>query len=86
MKRCVLVVLGWLCACSWSTGGSGDTCTRSTECNGGLACIEGACSDDLSALEDPGSVPVLVRDAATGDDALDASGDAASGAVDDDAS
>lgn len=53
------LVLG---ACSVEEGGSGADCLRSTECQSGLVCIEGVCSDDLSAIEDPGEVPELMPD------------------------
>jgi hypothetical protein len=76
--------------CSLEKGGNGDTCTRSTQCATGLACIypdgsarakEGKCSSDLSSLNDPNQVPMLMMDmgmaavdggvdaAAAGDDA-----------------
>lgn len=61
-----LVTLGlgiWLGACSVEEGGSGADCVRSTECEMGLVCIEGACSDDLSLIGDPGEVPMLMPEA-----------------------
>ena len=64
MGRWVAGCLGIGCVllggCSVEEGGSGADCIRSTECQAGLVCIEGVCSDDLSAIEDPGEVPELM--------------------------
>ena len=39
----------------------GDSCTRSSECEDGLVCIDQACSDDLKQLGDrAGAVPMLM--------------------------
>jgi hypothetical protein len=51
-----------LTACTSEIGGSGASCTRSAQCELGLACIEGACSDDLDALRDQSTVPMLMAD------------------------
>lgn len=55
-----LVACGLLAACSVEEGGAGDDCVRSTECALGFVCIEGLCSNDPSAIEDPGEVPELM--------------------------
>jgi len=52
----------WLAGCSVDEGGSGADCVRSTECEMGLVCIEGTCSNDLSLIGDPGEVPELMPD------------------------
>jgi hypothetical protein len=57
-----VVACGLLGACSVEEGGAGADCVRSTECAMGLVCIEGLCSNDLSAIEDPGEVPELMPD------------------------
>jgi hypothetical protein len=66
MGRLVLRLLGLglcLAGCSVEEGGAGADCVRSTECEMGFVCIEGACSDDLSRIGDPGEVPELMPDA-----------------------
>lgn len=66
MGRLVLmsVALGLgLAGCSVEAGGAGAGCVRSTECEMGLVCLEGACSNDLSLIGDPGEVPELMPDA-----------------------
>ena len=55
----VAIALLGLTACGHSTVGAGEACTRSAQCESGLVCVEGACSDDLSPLEDPSRVPML---------------------------
>jgi hypothetical protein len=45
--------------CSVGSAGYGGDCVRSTECDVGLVCIEGLCTNDLSGLADPGEVPDL---------------------------
>jgi hypothetical protein len=57
-----VVVAGALGGCSVEEGIAGADCVRSTECAMGLVCIEGLCSNDLSAIEDPGEVPELMPD------------------------
>lgn len=52
---------GLLGACTVDPAGYGGDCARSTECEIGLVCIAGACTDDLSAIEDPGAVPELAE-------------------------
>jgi len=47
-------------ACDASTGTRGEACTRSAQCEPGLACIEGECSDDPAALGMQGEVPMLM--------------------------
>jgi hypothetical protein len=54
------VVAGVLGGCSVEQGGAGADCVRSAECAMGLVCIEGLCSSDLSAIDDPGEVPELM--------------------------
>lgn len=57
------VALGlWLAGCSVEEAGAGEDCVRSTECEMGLLCIEGVCSNDLSLIGDPGEVPELMPD------------------------
>lgn len=55
-----VAVAGLLGGCSVDQGGAGADCVRSAECAMGLVCIEGLCSNDLSAIEDPGEVPELM--------------------------
>ena len=55
-----VVAAGMLGGCSVEEGGAGADCVRSAECALGLVCIEGLCSNDLSAIEDPGEVPELM--------------------------
>jgi hypothetical protein len=59
-------------ACSLEPAASGDSCTRSSQCKPGLACVfptgdgnakEGRCSADLTSLYDPSQVPMLTPDA-----------------------
>ncbi len=57
-------------ACSVQPGGAGTDCVRSSECELGLVCIEGMCTDDLDALADPGAVPVLPDEAGMEPDAM----------------
>ena len=80
LARPVPVVLALLAlhGCSVQPGGAGTDCVRSAECELGLVCIDGTCTDNLDGLEDQGAVPVLMMDPA--DDIADAamaSGDAA---------
>lgn len=49
-------------ACNRDPVEAGEKCTRSSECDEGLVCIEGACSHDLSALPNQGTVPELMMD------------------------
>ena len=72
----------WLGACSVEDGGSGADCVRSTECEMGLVCIEGACSNDLSLIGDPGEVPMLMPEGGMDMVTPDASTDAAMTPVD----
>ena len=46
--------------CNRDALGSGDQCTRSSECDVGLVCVEGACSSSLAGLENPGTVPMVM--------------------------
>lgn len=55
----VALVGGLLVGCAVDSAGYGGDCVRSTECNAGLVCIEGTCTNDLSLLDDPGEVPEL---------------------------
>ena len=48
-----------IASCTTKRAGSGDACTRSTQCAAGLACIERVCSNDLDALRDQSVVPVM---------------------------
>jgi hypothetical protein len=54
-------------ACTTKQAGSGEACTRSTQCAAGLACIESVCSDDLDALRDQSQVPMLGPEGAAGE-------------------
>jgi hypothetical protein len=73
MRRGVVALAGGLLfGCSVDSAGYGGDCVRSTECNAGLVCIEGSCTNDLSLLEDPGEVPDL-SEPDTGTGPLDAS-------------
>ena len=60
----VLWLAGTAFACSVQDGAAGDECLRSTECASGLVCIEGICSDDLSSIADPGTVPMFMPETA----------------------
>lgn len=62
--------LSGLVACSVQPGGAGTDCVRSTECELGLVCIEGMCTDDLDALDHPGDVPVLPDEVGMQPDAM----------------
>lgn len=71
--------LGSIAACGdLSERGAGDQCTRSTQCAVGLACIDGVCGDDLSAVAEQSEVPQLVMptDASPAQDAAVADDDA----------
>ena len=61
-----LALSAFLAACSLQTATRGEACTRTLECQPRLACIEGLCSPDLSAVSDQSTVPDLVGDAAAG--------------------
>jgi hypothetical protein len=88
----VALVAGSLAAlgtgCSLEKVGKGATCTRSTQCATGLACVypkgdgqakAGKCSGDLSSLNDPSQVPKLTPDAGMAADGGDAAADGSSG-------
>jgi hypothetical protein len=60
-------------ACNREPLGSGDTCTRSSECENGLVCVEGACSGSLSGIGNPGTVPMLMEEQPPVEEAPDAS-------------
>jgi hypothetical protein len=49
-------------SCNREALGGGDSCTRSSECEDGLVCVEGACSANLAGIGDPGSVPMLMQE------------------------
>lgn len=57
----LLGLLGALvgCARSPSNGQEGAACVRLAQCAPGLACVDGACSTDLTALAEAGMVPIL---------------------------
>jgi hypothetical protein len=46
--------------CDSSLATRGEECTRSAQCELGLACIEGECSDNPTALGMQGQVPMLM--------------------------
>jgi hypothetical protein len=50
-----------LTACDGNSanGAEGSACVRLAQCAPGLACVNGACSSDLSGLAEAGGVPVL---------------------------
>jgi hypothetical protein len=54
--------LGAAAACTSKPVGPGESCTRSSQCKLGLACIEGRCSDDLDALRGQSTVPMLMEE------------------------
>ena len=65
----VLVGAGWLLVgvvglvgCELALKEAGGKCNRSAQCAPGLACVEGRCSDDLSALGDLATVPDLLAE------------------------
>jgi hypothetical protein len=53
----LLLVVGPACAQAPQDVGTGGSCSRTTQCAPGLACVEGMCSDDLDGLG--GTVPSL---------------------------
>jgi len=55
-------------SCSVEVANKGGSCTRSTECASGLACVKGRCSDDLRSVANQSKVPKLMASSA-GDDA-----------------
>ena len=60
---CLLVLVAFTgCDGATTHAGPGESCFRSTECAPGLACVMGACSDDLGPLVDNGMVPVPAAD------------------------
>jgi hypothetical protein len=54
-----LSALGATTGCKESSAAAGEACTRSVQCERGLACVEGMCSADLTPLEDPQRIPML---------------------------
>jgi hypothetical protein len=54
--------LGAAAACTSKPVGPNESCTRSSQCKIGLACIDGRCSDDLDALRGQSTVPMLMPD------------------------
>jgi hypothetical protein len=82
------IALALLClvaaaGCSLEKGRKGDTCTRSAQCAAGLVCIginagstdkpkDGKCSSDLSSLNDPSQIPMLMPGMPAADAGLDA--------------
>jgi len=48
-------------ACNREPLDGGDACTRSSECDEGLVCVEGECGTDLAAIASPGTVPMLMQ-------------------------
>ncbi len=48
--------------CKTDAASAGERCTRSAQCEAGLACIEGRCSNDLDALQGQSTVPMLMPD------------------------
>jgi hypothetical protein len=46
--------------CSLETAGSGEACTRSSQCASGLACVDGECSQNIDAIGEQSTVPMLV--------------------------
>lgn len=57
------VFLGSIAGCTAKPAGAGESCTRSSQCKVGLACIEGRCSSDLDALQNQSMVPMLMPEA-----------------------
>ena len=55
-----LLAATWVSGCNRDPLGSGDACTRSSECKVGLVCVEGACTGSLAGLENPGTVPMVM--------------------------
>jgi hypothetical protein len=58
----VAVALIALAGCNRDAVGSGDSCTRSSECEKGLACVEGKCSSNLNGIANAGTVPMLMME------------------------
>jgi hypothetical protein len=54
------VFLGAGAGCTAKPADAGESCTRSSQCKVGLACIEGRCSNDLDALQNQSMVPMLM--------------------------
>src|SRR6476646_8348230 len=72
LRWCLSCALLTCAACSLEPASSGDSCTRSSQCKPGLACVlptgdskakEGRCSADLTTLYDPSQVPMLMPEA-----------------------
>lgn len=59
-----LLVFFMLAGCARETGtlGNGESCVRSVQCQAGLACVSGICTNDLSGLEG-GTLPPREMDA-----------------------
>lgn len=55
----VLITAVTGCAGSALNGEEGAACVRLAQCASGLACVNGMCSSDLTALAEAGMVPVL---------------------------
>lgn len=77
LRRAVLIGIWLGSACTASSAGQGEPCTRSAQCEPGLACIqpagarasEGRCGSDLSSLYDPDQIPRWTAPDAGDDDA-----------------
>lgn len=55
------LLLTTMAGCNRDPRALGDSCTRSSECDDGLVCVDQACSDDLKQLGDRGGmVPMLM--------------------------
>lgn len=59
--NCVLfaAALCLIAGCSLEEARAGDSCRRSTECQPGLACVQGKCSKDLGPIAEQSTVPDL---------------------------
>jgi hypothetical protein len=55
----VLLLLFALASCSLSEAKAGASCHRSTQCQAGLACVQGKCSKDLGPIASESTVPDL---------------------------
>ncbi len=74
VRLALLVALAGACSNAPSNGQEGAPCVRLAQCASGLACVEGMCTTDLTALAEAGLVPVLdagaPMDGATADVAM----------------
>lgn len=52
-----LALLAGSCGEADANLGMGEPCVRTIQCGDGLACVGGVCTNDVSAIGDPGAMP-----------------------------